>query len=69
MNLFKVNFLELYERHLCRHSQYGINVIHLISVIGSYLALFAIAFRLFENVWVWMSFASKRLCFMSAMAR
>jgi hypothetical protein len=55
MNLFKVNFHELYERHLCRHSQYGINVIHLISVIGSYLALFALAFRLFENVWVWMA--------------
>jgi hypothetical protein len=55
MNLFKVNFRELYERHLCRHSQYGINVIHLISVIGSYLALFAIAFRLRENVWVWMA--------------
>jgi hypothetical protein len=47
MNLFKVQFQELYERHLCRHSQYGINVIHLLSVIGSYLALFAIAFRLF----------------------
>ena len=55
MNLLKVNFLELYERHLCRHSQYGINVIHLISVIGSYLALFAIAFRLLDNVWVWMA--------------
>jgi hypothetical protein len=55
MNLFKVNFQELYERHLCRHSQYGINVIHLISVIGSYLALFAVAFRLLDNVWVWMA--------------
>ncbi|HEY7423845.1 MAG TPA: hypothetical protein VH682_06320 [Gemmataceae bacterium] len=55
MNLFKVNFQELYERHLCRHSQYGINVIHLISVIGSYLALFAIAFRLLDNVWVWIT--------------
>jgi hypothetical protein len=55
MNLLKVNFRELYERHLCRHSQYGINVIHLISVIGSYLALFALAFRLFDNVWVWMA--------------
>jgi hypothetical protein len=55
MNPFKVNFQELYERHLCRHSQYGINVIHLISVIGSYLALFALAFRLLDNAWLWMA--------------
>jgi hypothetical protein len=39
MNLFKVNFQELYERHLCRHSQYGINVIHIAAVLGIYLAL------------------------------
>ena len=55
LSLLWVNFQELYERHLCRHSQYGINVIHLISVIGSYLALFAVAFRLLDNVWVWMA--------------
>ncbi|HEY7314530.1 MAG TPA: hypothetical protein VH643_34600 [Gemmataceae bacterium] len=55
MNLFKVHFRELYERHLCRHSQYSINVIHLLSVISSYLALFALAFRLFDNVWVWLA--------------
>jgi hypothetical protein len=52
MNLLRVNFQELYERHLCRHSQYGINVIHLATVIGTYLALFGIAFWLFESWWV-----------------
>jgi hypothetical protein len=52
MNLLRVNFQELYERHLCRHSQYGINVIHLATVIGTYLALFGIASWLFESWWV-----------------
>ena len=52
MNLLRVNFQELYERHLCRHSQYGINVIHLATVIGTYLALFGIAAWLFESWWV-----------------
>ena len=53
MNLFRINFRELYERHLCRHSQIGINVIHLASVIGVYLALFAIvAWLLGSNYWL-----------------
>ena len=39
MNPFRVNFQELYARHLCRHSQYGINVIHVAAVFGIYLAL------------------------------
>jgi hypothetical protein len=43
LSLWKVNFYELYERHLCRHSQYGINVAHLGTVIGSYWALFTLA--------------------------
>jgi hypothetical protein len=40
MNMLHVNFPELYQRHLCRHSQYGINVVHLATVIGSYLGVF-----------------------------
>jgi hypothetical protein len=43
MNMLRVNFQELYQRHLCRHSQYGINVVHLATVIGSYLGVFWIA--------------------------
>jgi hypothetical protein len=43
MNLIKVNFEELYQRHLCRHSQFGINVLHLIAVAGIYFSLFEIA--------------------------
>jgi hypothetical protein len=39
MNPLRANFRELYQRHLCRHSQYGLNVNHLIAVAGTYLAL------------------------------
>jgi len=45
LNPFRVNFRELYERHLARHSQYGINVLHLVAVVGMYLAWFALAVR------------------------
>src|SRR6266446_942690 len=52
LNLFRVHFQELYERHLCRHSQYGLNVAHLATVIGCYLGLFAALLWLVEVPWV-----------------
>lgn len=52
MNPFKVDFQELYRRHLCRHSQFGINVLHLVGVAGIYIALYAIAFALPGSKWI-----------------
>jgi len=52
MNPLKVDFQELYRRHLCRHSQFGINVLHLVSVVGIYIALFAIVFTLPQPEWI-----------------
>ena len=52
MNPLKVNFQELYERHLCRHSQYGINVIHVAAVFGIYLALAGIILSIVGSEWV-----------------
>ena len=52
MNPFHVDFQELYRRHLCRHSQFGINVLHLIGVAGIYVALYAIAFALPGSAWI-----------------
>jgi hypothetical protein len=52
MNLLRVNFQELYRRHLCRHSQFGLNVWHLIAVVGVYLALYGIAFALPGGAWI-----------------
>jgi hypothetical protein len=51
MNLLKVDFQELYQRHLCRHSQLGINVLHLVAVAGIYFSLFGIAFALPGAPW------------------
>jgi hypothetical protein len=52
MNPLRVDFAELYRRHLCRHSQFGINVLHLIGVAGIYVALYAIAFALPGSPWI-----------------
>ncbi len=52
MNPLKVDFQELYRRHLRRHSQFGINVLHLIAVAGTYIALYAIAFALPGSKWI-----------------
>lgn len=43
MNILRINFDELYKRHLCRHSQFGINVWHIISVYGVYFSLCSLA--------------------------
>jgi hypothetical protein len=51
MNPLRANFAELYQRHLCRHSQFGINVIHLLSLVGIYWCLYSIAYSLLETVW------------------
>jgi hypothetical protein len=52
VNLFRVNFQELYRRHLCRHSQFGLNVWHLIAVVGIYFSLYGIAFALPGAPWI-----------------
>jgi hypothetical protein len=46
MNPLRANFHELYQRHLCRHSQYGLNVNHLVAVAGTYLGLLGIIYWL-----------------------
>jgi hypothetical protein len=52
VNLFRANFHELYRRHLCRHSQFGLNVWHLIAVVGIYFSLYGIAFALPGARWI-----------------
>ena len=52
MNVFRVNFQELYRRHLCRHSQFGLNVWHLIAVVGIYFSLYGVAFALPGAPWI-----------------
>src|SRR5262245_19672714 len=58
MNPLRANIAELYERQLCRHSQFGINVIHLISLVGTYGALNGFALAVFGSVWLLVGLAS-----------
>lgn len=40
--LWSANFAELYSRHLCRHGESGINVLHLLAVYGIYLSVYSL---------------------------
>lgn len=62
MNPLRANFAELYQRHLCRHSQFGINVIHLVAVIGTYWALYGCALSLIGSIWPLLGLAAAYLC-------
>jgi hypothetical protein len=65
MNLLKVNFSELYDRHLCRHSQFGINVIHILAVLGIYLCLYSIVYRLVGIEWLLIGIAGVHLAILA----
>jgi hypothetical protein len=52
MSLVSVEFDELYARHLCRHSQLGINVAHLGALFGIWYAVYAAAYALSGTPWV-----------------
>ena len=43
LRILSINFDEVYQRHLGRHSQFGINVLHLIAVYGVYFSVFCLA--------------------------
>lgn len=45
LSLWKASFSELYSRHLCRHGEFGINVLHLIAVYGIYLSIYSLVGR------------------------
>jgi hypothetical protein len=46
MSLLRVDFAELYARHLCRHSQFGINVAHLAALFGMWYGVYGIIYSL-----------------------
>lgn len=48
LSILRINFDELFRRHLCRHSEFGINVLHIVSVWGVYCSLLAIEFRFLQ---------------------
>lgn len=52
LRLLFVEFNELYARHLCRHSQLGINVVHLMALSAIWYAVFGLLYWLVGIEWV-----------------
>jgi hypothetical protein len=52
MNVLSVDFHELCRRHLCRHSELGINVAHVVSVLGTYVLLGGLVYALAAPEWL-----------------
>jgi hypothetical protein len=52
MSLLRVDFQELYARHLCRHSQFGINVAHLAALFGTWFGVYGIVYWQVKAAWL-----------------
>ena len=61
LTLFRVDFRDLYERHLSRHSQFGINVAHLAALFGVWYGVYAFLFWLTRAEWVPVALAAAYL--------
>ena len=61
MSLLRVDFQELYARHLCRHSQFGINVAHLAALFAIWYAVYGAVYWLFRTEWVPVALAAAYL--------
>jgi hypothetical protein len=61
LSLLRIDFQELYARHLCRHSQFGINVAHLVALFATWFAVYALVFWLVRTEWVLIALAAAYL--------
>jgi hypothetical protein len=61
LSLLHVDFEDLYARHLCRHSQLGINVAHLVALFGIWYAVYRIVYSLVPVEWVPVALAAAYL--------
>ncbi|MFO0798513.1 MAG: hypothetical protein U0804_13635 [Gemmataceae bacterium] len=52
LSLARVDFADLYARHLCRHSQFGINLAHLAALFGVWFGVYGLLYRLLPEWWV-----------------
>jgi hypothetical protein len=58
MSLVSIEFDELYARHLCRHSQFGINVAHLLALLGTWFGVYGAVYWLAQSEWVLVGMAA-----------
>ena len=61
MSLVRVEFDELYARHLGRHSQFGINVVHLAALFGVWFGVYGTLYWLFLTEWLPVAMAGSYL--------
>jgi hypothetical protein len=48
-----IDFEDLYARHLCRHSQLGVNLSHLVALVGTWFGIYAIPYHLAgQQIWI-----------------
>src|SRR5262249_60621721 len=62
MSWLRVDFPGLYARHLCRHSQFGINVVHLAALFGVWFGVYGIVYALARVEWLPVALAVGYLC-------
>jgi hypothetical protein len=62
IGLLRVDFADLYARHLCRHTQFGINVAHLAALFATWYGVYALIYYLTgQLVWLPIALASAYL--------
>ncbi len=61
MSFLRINFNELYRRHLGRHSQFGLNVLHLLAVYGIYFSIYSLAAIFVRTITPVQDFAGQAL--------
>jgi hypothetical protein len=65
MSLVSIEFDELYARHLCRHSQFGINAAHLVALLGTWYGIYGAVYWLIRSEWVIIGLAAGYLLAMA----
>jgi len=61
VSLWRVDFRELYARHLCRHSQFGINVFHLAALFVVWFGVYGFVYCLAQTKWAPIAMAAAYL--------
>jgi hypothetical protein len=61
MTLVRIDFADLYARHLCRHSQFGINVAHLAALFGVWFGVYGFIHALVQVDWLPVALAAAYL--------
>jgi len=61
MSLWHIDFRELYARHLCRHGQLGINVVHLGALFAVWFGVYGFLHWLTQAAWVPVALAGAYL--------